>query len=1657
MRKSARFSLLVLLVIVNAGICVARYPDSINPLSEMQVLECDRSAVGCNITLTFSQPAFGPVDSDSSLTIASYSGEILLQESGQPATPVLGGAFRLPASGGAHVSIVNAEYTTLTDIEYAAFAGELDEIAYSTCTLQQDAWYPGRLADIGEAAIFHDFRVANLLAHPVQVNPARNEVRVYSRMDIAIEYDGSDNNNCLPAPVTHISKTFLPWYRLLMDWDEGELDEYELYRGAVQVVMRDDDVLMTLMEDWFEWKRMKGWTLELLTDSDVEWSSVNIAGELASRYEENPFDFVVIIGDDQGSFTVPPGVGSGSPGGDQPYSTLAGGDNLADVHVGRISVNTAAQCSNASYKLVSYESEPCVDDSAGWFEHGLLHISDTHVDPQKKTMFRQMRSWMLERTYETVDTVFSTVDQDAIDIINDGVSFYSAQGYLGTALNQYQINELTNNSKLPAILEYSCYTGNWSQNTSLSEWWFRATNGDYPSGAIGTVGISTCSESQACLKTLNAGGAYSLIVLGDPHMGASLTGGKFALWQNLHGYNDSYYNNHCQWTNLIGDPTTWIWTDVPDTIVVNYTSTIEPGDHYYPVSVYNEATAIEGAWVTLYKVDNNEDFVATAETDASGYASLDLDIHFPGVATLTVTAQNCIPLQYNIAVDEAFQNIGFTELTIIDDGTRGTSGDGDGLADAGETIGLLFTLRNYGALEETNITLSATTDDFWLYDLTGTITLESLEPESETTLDDVILVTVDDQVRNHWLAPVSLRIDSDMGAYFDTIRLALHAPDLGIVADNINEGPGLQTLELEMFNLGSQTMSAGEIVLFSCSDNLELNTTLNTPELAVGQSCDLETEVTISDTCIPGQFAQIVALLYTDDGFSDTVSTQIVLGTPGDGDPAGPDNYGYYAFDIGDTSYAEYAPDYEWVEICPVEDPYHYEGTALPEQQGHSLISALVDLPFPVQFYGHTFEQVTITSMGFIAFGDQVGWPHNVSHRLPSAMAPQSMIAAYWDYFEMVEASGIYTYYDEANGRFIIEWYQLTDPNCTFEVILFDLDVAPSFSGDNDILCQYKSFQIDSYGGYFDYPYWTTGIQNQAQDDGLTYAYYNIYSDGAATLTNESAILFTTRPSIERNIVGGHVYDYSDSTPVADALVTINNNYTVQTDNQGMFAFEYIHSGFASLTVEADCYQDVDSTFLILSGDTLDLDVYLYAPGFELSTTLIRDTLTYNQSSTHSFPVSNPGDGILEYFIDIESTPRNIAATGKRSTFASELDEIWPRVVSFELDPSESSYRGLTFDGESFWISGSDNQNIPDPNILYRYSPDGVYLGSFDQPVPPEQRSRIGMYGLDWDDGCLYGVDNGVLYEMTFNGEAFEISMAIEVETNPARFLIVDPERGLFWMGDAGVMIRGYNLNGETALYISREDHRFFAGDMFSTTQGSSIRLIDWNSDNQTATCYELDVDNRIYTPDPDFPSDEFSDSPIGMCISHDVIPSIWTMASIIRFDEVDSVFIWNMEPFHDWLVLPVQHSTIDPGETRNVEFSVLSYLLPEDTYTLDLAFRHNACTDNPDRVTVELVVNDNAVSDNERNRPVEWALDAIWPNPFNPTTQIRFGLKEATAVDIRVFDILGREVTTLVQEQRTAGWYTIPFTANGLASGVYFVRINAGPLHETRKLVLLK
>ena len=162
-----------------------------------------------------------------------------------------------------------------------------------------------------------------------------------------------------------------------------------------------------------------------------------------------------------------------------------------------------------------------------------------------------------------------------------------------------------------------------------------------------------------------------------------------------------------------------------------------------------------------------------------------------------------------------------------------------------------------------------------------------------------------------------------------------------------------------------------------------------------------------------------------------------------------------------------------------------------------------------------------------------------------------------------------------------------------------------------------------------------------------------------------------------------------------------------------------------------------------------------------------------------------------------------------------------------------------------------------------------------------------------------------------------------------------------------------------------------------------------------------------------------------------------------------------------EWLTMNPLSGTVSPEGSASILLTLNAEGIDPGNYTAGISINSN----DPDQGTViiplSLTVNGMS-SENEALLPAEFALHQNYPNPFNPVTRIRYDLPENSMVNITVYDMLGREVNTLVNQVQDAGFKSIIWDATNdygksVSAGIYLYQIQAGDFMRTEKMVLLK
>jgi hypothetical protein len=243
-------------------------------------------------------------------------------------------------------------------------------------------------------------------------------------------------------------------------------------------------------------------------------------------------------------------------------------------------------------------------------------------------------------------------------------------------------------------------------------------------------------------------------------------------------------------------------------------------------------------------------------------------------------------------------------------------------------------------------------------------------------------------------------------------------------------------------------------------------------------------------------------LILSNDEILDTLHFEMPIGFASVGDALGPDKYGYFALDDLDAGNAFADPiEFDWIEINPNVEDRDFLGAAfeLPGEEEPD-VSFLVRLPFPFRYYGQEYREITICSNGWIAVGDQTNLMNQQNWDMPGINGAYGMIAPFWDRLRYERAGdGVYSFYDEDNARYIIEWVTGVNldgelrPN-VFECILYDPTACPAVSWDSPFVFQYETVNNGRGSGKANH-HCTVGISSPDGKDGLTYTYWNNYPE----------------------------------------------------------------------------------------------------------------------------------------------------------------------------------------------------------------------------------------------------------------------------------------------------------------------------------------------------------------------------------------------------------------------------------------------------------------------------------------------------------------------------------------------------------------------------------
>jgi len=417
----------------------------------------------------------------------------------------------------------------------------------------------------------------------------------------------------------------------------------------------------------------------------------------------------------------------------------------------------------------------------------------------------------------------------------------------------------------------------------------------------------------------------------------------------------------------------------------------------------------------------------------------------------------------------------------------------------------------------------------------------------------------------------TLNLTTSVGSYSSKFSILLDGSsliisDYGIVGGIINAGEQGE-IEITLQNDGAFDAQGVSVELSSFDEGVSIiDGTASFGDIASGASASNNDPLTIGieSGAFEGRMIQLRLQIEPAVGSSQTRIFDIVVGTPGGNDPTGPDPYGYFAYDDSDVDYGA-VPTYNWVELDPAY-PGAVSGTTLLRMADEA--SVLVPLPFEVQYYGDSYDELTICTNGWVSLKET--WQTIFRNwDLPSAPGPEALIAPFWDDLGGLttdDTVNVYYWHDSQNNRFIVEWSRLLnrqetilDREETFEVIIYSSQsshVGPT--GDSDILFQYMHVSdVDNDGNFS-----TVGIEDYQHARGLEYIFAGEYDSHPTAIPyhDEMAILITTTPPDGFLRAG----DNPESIPARYAL---KQNYPNPFNPETIIDFELAKGAYTELSI----------------------------------------------------------------------------------------------------------------------------------------------------------------------------------------------------------------------------------------------------------------------------------------------------------------------------------------------------------------------------------------------------------------------------------------------------------------------------------------------------------
>ncbi len=595
------------------------------------------------------------------------------------------------------------------------------------------------LVDFEIRGTMRGIQVGSLTVNPVAYNPAKGSVMVYNDIVVEINYGAYDKT----AAYNEFARTFSPYfasvYDMMFNWRDDVYDQHpDLWQAPVKMLVIADRMFEETMQEWIEWKTMKGFYLNVKYTDQIGNTASAIRSFIQEEYDKDAPTFVIIFGDK--NQVAASAIGSQTECVTDLYYSSVDDDDFPDIYHSRMCAETIEQMQNIIVKTLLYERYEFPDPTylnnvllvAGWDDYFCEYIGAPSIE------YAMNYYYNAEHGYNEVNYFLGRPYDNAYASLNTGVSFanYTAHGYNQgwgePNLDNNDIPNMTNVGKPFLAMGNCCSAADWGiSSTCFGEAMIR-TNEAAAYAYIGscpstywyedyyfTVG-ATNIYGQAPTYEESSMGIYDAIWVNDrfntvaamPFIGNLAV--CYAHARSSHRDDtDTYY---WQAYHTLGDGSIMPYRVQPTENEVSHMDVFPIGANSFEIS------ALPGSYVAVSK---DGELHGAGLVDESGVIFLDIEpVTTSGEVTICVTGLDKIPYIVNlpaIVLEGPF--------IAIDSYTPNQAHVGDET-----TMSIIF--KNVGTEAiggTTTVSLTCESNDLTL--LNSTATFESLEPGESVTID----------------------------------------------------------------------------------------------------------------------------------------------------------------------------------------------------------------------------------------------------------------------------------------------------------------------------------------------------------------------------------------------------------------------------------------------------------------------------------------------------------------------------------------------------------------------------------------------------------------------------------------------------------------------------------------------------------------------------------------------------------------------------------------------------------------------------------------------------------------------------------------------------------------------------------------------------------